>query len=76
MIRIGKEDKKKLVESIHAFFEEEYEIDLDLLGQDRVYDFFVEELGKTIYNAALDDVRMFAERQREMMESDYYAMYQ
>ena len=69
------EDKKQLMEEIAYFFKEEYELDLGYIGQENVLLFFEENLGKVIYNEALDDARKFYQRQTENMESDYYMLY-
>ncbi len=75
-ININKEEKRQMMEEIHYFFKEEYELDLGLIGQAAVLDFFLEHLGKSVYNTALDDAKKFYERQRDNMEADFYMLYQ
>lgn len=58
------------------FFKEEYELDLGLIGQEAVLDFFLEYLGKPVYDIALDDAKRFYDRQRDNMEADFYMLYQ
>ena len=36
--------------------------------------FFLEHLGKPVYNTALDDAKKFYDRQRDNMEADLYAV--
>ncbi len=76
MIHINDEKKRQMMEEIHYFFKEEYELDLGLIGQETVLDFFLENLGKPVYNIALDDAKKFYDRQRNNMESDFYMLYQ
>jgi len=76
MIQINDEKKRQMMEEIHYFFKEEYELDLGLIGQETVLDFFLENLGKSVYNIALDDAKKFYDRQRDNMESDFYMLYQ
>ncbi len=76
MIHINDEKKRQMMEEIHYFFKEEYELDLGLIGQETVLDFFLETLGKPVYNIALDDAKKFYDRQRDNMESDFYMLYQ
>ncbi len=76
MIHINDEKKRQMMEEIHYFFKEEYELDLGLIGQETVLDFFLENLGKPVYNIALDDAKKFYDRQRDNMESDFYMLYQ
>lgn len=75
MVNIKDSDKKQIMDEIHYFFKEEYNLDLGYIGQDNVYNFFMDILGGYVYNAALDDARKFCKRQFENMESDYYALY-
>lgn len=75
MVNIKDSDKKKIMDEIHYFFKEGYNLDLGYIGQDNVYSFFMDILGGYIYNAALDDAMKFYKRQFENMESDYYALY-
>lgn len=69
------EDKKKIMEEIHYFFKEEHNLDLGYIGQENIYNFFMETIGTYVYNAALDDARKFYSRQWENAESDFYALY-
>ena len=75
MVNIKDSDKKKIMDEIHYFFKEEYNLDLGYIGQDNVYNFFMDILGSYIYNAALDDASSFCKRHLENMESDFYALY-
>ena len=69
------EEKKKMQEEIIYFFQEEREEDLGIIGAETILDFFLDVLGETIYNKALDDVKLWPTRNVENMESDYYALY-
>ena len=69
------EEKKKMQEEIICFFQEEREEDLGIIGAETILDFFLDVLGETIYNKALDDVKLCLTRNVENMESDYYALY-
>lgn len=69
------EEKKKLQEEIVYFFKEERDEELGIIGSETILDFFLDVLGETIYNKALDDVKVWLRRNAENMESDYYALY-
>lgn len=69
------EEKKKMQEEIIYFFQEEREEELGIIGAETILDFFLDVLGETIYNKALDDVKLWLTRNVENMESDYYALY-
>lgn len=72
---LTQEQKKKLREEIIYFFQEERDEELGIIGAETVLDFFLDILGKTIYNKALDDVKLWLTRNIENLESDYYALY-
>lgn len=69
------EQKKRMQEEIIYFFKEERDEDLGIIGAETILDFFLDMLGETIYNKALDDVKLWFTRNMENMESDYYALY-
>lgn len=69
------EDKKQMMEEIAYFFREEFDLDLGIIGQENVLEFFQSILGKKIYNEALEEAQKFYKRQFENMESDFYALY-
>ncbi len=60
---------------ITQFFKEEHEIELGLIGSERIFDFFQETLGRRIYNKALDDAKKFYENYAGNMEADFYSLY-
>ena len=72
---LSPEQKKKLQEEIIYFFQEERDEELGIIGAETVLDFFLDILGETIYNKALDDARLWLSRTVENAESDYYALY-
>lgn len=72
---MSREDKNRMLEEIAYFFNEEFELDLGIIRQETILDFFQENLGKYIYNRALDDAKRFYDKYASNMESDYYALY-
>lgn len=71
------EDKEKarMCDQIAAFFKEEHDLELGVIGTGRILDFFQEMLGNGIYNKALDDAKRFYGKYADNMEADYYALY-
>ena len=61
MYSFADEQKKQMLGEITQFFKEEHEIELGLIGSERIFDFFQETLGRRIYNKALDDAKKFYE---------------
>lgn len=72
---LSPEEKKKMLDEIVYFFREERDEDLGIIGSETILDFFLDVLGDTVYNRALDDVRIWLKRNVENLESDYYALY-
>lgn len=68
-------EKARMGGEIAAFFREEHELELGVIGTGKLLDFFQEMLGKRIYNKALDDAKRFYGRYADNMEADYYALY-
>lgn len=54
-IKLSKDKKKELLEKIKVFFLEERNVELGDLSAEIVLDFFLKELGKIIYNRAIED---------------------
>lgn len=75
MFELSPEEKKKMLDEIVYFFREERDEDLGIIGSETILNFFLDVLGDTIYNRALDDVRIWLKRNIENLESDYYALY-
>lgn len=69
-------EKAQMCDEIAAFFKEEHDLELGIIGTGRILDFFQEMLGDRIYNKALDDAKQFYVRYADNMEADYYALYQ
>lgn len=68
-------DKVRLCDEIAAFFKEEHDLELGIIGTGKILDFFQEMLGDRIYNKALHDAKRFYARYADNMEADYYALY-
>lgn len=73
--RFEERDRTRICGEIAAFFREEYELELGVIGTGKILDFFQEMLGDRIYNKALDDAKKFYEKYADNMEADYYALY-
>ena len=68
-------EKTRMCDEIAAFFKEEHDLELGVIGTGRILDFFQEMLGDRVYNKALDDAKKFYEKYADNMETDYYALY-
>lgn len=72
---LNEQDKARMCDEIAAFFREEHNLELGVIGTGKILDFFQEMLGERVYNRALDDAKKFYERYADNMETDYYALY-
>lgn len=75
MLTLTDEEKKHLLEDIKYYFATERDEDLGILASEGILDFFMETLGKHIYNKALDDAKLWYGRHMEDVEADYYTLY-
>ncbi len=72
---LNEQDKARMCDEIAAFFREEHDLELGVIGTGKILDFFQEMLGERVYNRVLDDAKKFYERYADNMETDYYALY-
>ncbi len=74
-LRLSEEEKKRMLEDIVYYFESERDEKLGIIASESILDFFMDTLGKTIYNKALDDIKYWYGRRMEDVEADYYTLY-
>lgn len=74
-ITLTPEEKKKLLEEIIYYFETERDEKLGIIASESILDFFMDSLGKHIYNKALDDTKKWYSHRMEDVEADFYALY-
>lgn len=74
-IHFSTEEKKQLLEEIRYYFETERDEKLGIIATESISDFFMDTLGKHIYNKALDDTKQWFNRRMEDVEADFYALY-
>ncbi|MDF2950740.1 MAG: hypothetical protein K0S18_323 [Anaerocolumna sp.] len=75
MYSFNENDKKVMLEEITYFFKEEFDLDLGIIGTDKIFDFITELMGDRIYNKALNDAMKFYKKYAEEMETDFYALF-
>jgi len=74
-ITLSSEEKKNIMDDIIYFFETERDEKIGIIASENVFDFFMDTLGKHIYNKALDDTKLWYEHRMDDIEADYYALY-
>lgn len=75
VINLTEEEKKEMLKEIEYFFTEVREEKIGIIGCEQTLDFFLETLGKQIYNKALDDTHKWYRRMSDNLESDFYSLY-
>ncbi|MFT4145731.1 MAG: DUF2164 domain-containing protein [Mobilitalea sp.] len=75
LINLTSEEKKQLLEEIKYYFETEREEKLGIIASEGILDFFMETLGKQIYNKALEDAKYWYNKRMEDVEADFYTLY-
>lgn len=74
-IQLPPEKRKQMEEDIVRFFQEVREEEIGVIATQEVLAFFLETLGKEIYNQALDDVMDWQQSILENITSDFYSLY-
>ena len=74
MQAMREEEKKQLLAEITQFFAEEYDLELGIIGSERIYEFFEKAMGERIYNQALDDTQRFFRTYANNMAADSYGL--
>lgn len=75
LINLTSDEKKQLLEEIKYYFETERGEKLGILASESILDFFIDNLGKYIYNKALDDTKIWFDHRMGDVEADFYALY-
>ena len=68
-ILLTSEARKKAVNDIVAYFLDERDEEMGIIGATNLLDFFEQEIGPSIYNVAVDDMRTALKK--ELEEWDY-----
>jgi uncharacterized protein (DUF2164 family) len=75
VITLTDEEKKHMLEDIKYYFATERDEDLGIIASESILDFFLDTLGKHIYNKALDDSKLWYNRRMEDVEAEFYSLY-
>lgn len=71
-IELSKERKKALVKAIRGYFDEQLDQDIGDLKAGLLLDFFVAELGPTVYNQAIRDAHAYVADKLIDIEGELY----
>lgn len=73
--QLSDEEKKALTSAIEAFYLETRDEKIGMIAARETLDFFLDVLGKKIYNKGLDDALRFFKQTQENAEADYFSLY-
>ena len=73
--KLSDEEKKKMMDDIEYFFKDVRDEKIGIVASQQLLDFFLESLGKNIYNKALDDVHKWYKGMADNIESDFFTLY-
>lgn len=74
-ISLTDEEKRQLLDEIIYYFETERDEKLGIIGSEKIFDFFIDSLGSTVYNRALDDAKRWYDLRMQDIEADFYSLY-
>ncbi|WP_136604864.1 DUF2164 domain-containing protein [Paenibacillus dokdonensis] len=73
-IKLPKEQKTELAQSVQAYFEEERSESIGQLGAEQLIDFMIGELGPYIYNQAIEDTRALITEKMAQIDDELYTL--
>ena len=72
MAKLAPERKRKIIEELQYFFEEEFEEELSSLQAELLLGFVLEQIGPTVYHQAIQDARIFFQERVDDLEAVLY----
>ena len=73
-IKLPKEQKDEIVESVKEFFEMERSESIGDIGAEQLIDFMLKELAPYVYNKALTDARQVVMQKMASIEDELYSL--
>ncbi|NIM49267.1 MAG: DUF2164 family protein [Gemmatimonadales bacterium] len=71
-IKLSDEAKKQLISSIRRYFVENLEQEIGDLKADLLLDYFLKELGPTVYNKAISDAQAYFQEKTADLDGSCY----
>jgi uncharacterized protein (DUF2164 family) len=72
-VQLTDERRDRLVLGVQQLFREEFERDLSDFQAARLVDFFLREMGPSVYNQAVQDARAFVLTKLDDLDGEVYA---
>lgn len=74
-INFDKNNKESIIRKIQDFYLSERDEEIGIIAAESILDFFINELGDSIYNQALIDAKNFFNNKLESVEEDFETLY-
>lgn len=71
-INLSDERRTALLKLLIEFYAENFDDDLSAYRAERLLNFFIKQLGPSIYNQAISDARVFMFKKLEELDVEYY----
>lgn len=71
-IKLSDERRARVVRNLQVFFSAELDRELSEFQADLLIDFFIREMGATVYNQAIQDARGFLQEKLADLEGEFY----
>jgi len=71
-IRLTDDRRARVLDRMHAWFQENFDEPLSEFKAERLLEFFVNELGPPVYNQAIRDASGFVEGKLADLEGEFY----
>jgi uncharacterized protein (DUF2164 family) len=75
VINLASDEKNRLIKEIQDFFYTERDEQIGVIAAEVVLDFFLETLGKTIYNKSLIETRAWFMKCIDNLDADFDLLY-
>lgn len=70
--KLSEERREHLATTVQRLFADEFDRELSDFQAARLVDFFVRQLGPSVYNQAIQDARAFFESKLEDLDGEFY----
>lgn len=70
--KLSEERRADLLKEFQAFYKETYDEEMTAFRAERVLEFFMKELGPTVYNQGIQDARVFMAHKLEDLDAEFY----
>jgi len=74
-VHFSEREKQKLKEEIAAYYLETRDEEIGIIEQQQLLDLFTDILAPLAYDRALDDAKIWYQKQQENLDSDYFLLY-